>query len=104
MIGIVLKLIGLIPAPLRIWAALALAAIVISTAWSVYASIERRGFDRCKAAYEAEANKQAEDARAEIIKTGDRYEKIKAEISGKSGGNLPVSPLISDAIDRLPNP
>ena len=96
------KLWAFIPAPLRLWAALGAFLAIAGAMYAIYYKIDQGGYNRAVAEIEAANAKRAREARADIIKTGAAYEKIREDLRAQGGFDRPVSPSVGLAIDRMP--
>ena len=80
-----------------------LAAIgVVYGVW--HHTIYKAGEDACQARYTAAAAAQATKANKEIVTIGDKYAQIDQKLQKSAGFMRPVSPLVADAIGRMPSP
>lgn len=95
---------GLIPLPMQVWAVGFAIVALLGALWGIYHRIEQKGYYRCEVSHVAAAAKAKDDARAKIIPSGRKYEKIKSEVAREPGLNDPVGPRVTLAIDRLPTP
>lgn len=66
--------------------------------------VYEEGYDACRSDYKAAADKQHAESESEIVKIRDRYAKIDQTIQHNSNFNNAVSPLVANAIGRMPSP
>ncbi len=93
---------------LSLFGRIAFVASLIAAIGAVYGlwhhTIYKSGEDACQARYTAAAAAQATKATKEIVTLGAKYAKIDQTMQQSAGFTRPVSPLVADAIGRLPNP
>ena len=99
-----LKLWAFVPAPAKIWVAVALAAIAVGGLGFMVWKIDRGGYNRCTAQYAAASVELKDKARKEILKAEKEYDNIKNELSQTRGADDPVGVRVELAIDRMPSP
>lgn len=92
----------MIPAPLRLWIALAGVALVLGVFGFIGYKIDKHGYDRCKDQHAVAAAEIKDKSRKEIITLDRKYDKIKNEIGEVEGADSLVGPRTELAIDRMP--
>lgn len=95
---------GLVPAPAKIWVAIAGVLMALAAVGFMVWKIDAGGYNRCEAKYAAAALEHQTDARWKILKVEDKYDGVKEQIYRKAGPNDPVGPRVELAIDSLPRP
>lgn len=83
---------------------LAVLAAVGGGLYWVYDKIETSGYNRAMKEVADAAAQREKEASEQISKAGIKYEKIKQKIRSEPGYLAPVSPLVGDAIMRVPEP
>jgi len=66
--------------------------------------IYKAGEDACQARYTAAAAQQATKANKEIATEKVKYAQLDQDLQKSTGFSHPVSPLVADAIGRMPAP
>lgn len=96
------RVLALIPTPYKVLLGAAVVAAIVLGLIALHSSIYDAGYDAAVAEYQEKVRVAKEQARAEIIKSGEAYDKLLAEIAAASDGEVPVGPVTSRTIDRLP--
>lgn len=71
-------------------------------AWRIHHNIWQNGYDKRVAEQNEAKIKQDQENQKNVTKTEKNYEKIKKEIISQKNSNVPVGPITSLAIDRMP--
>lgn len=101
MISLFLRGWSFIPGPFRIYVILGAAAALLVALGVLGYKIRSGGYNACVAKYEA-AEKQVKDqAREEIIKLEERYDRIRGELSHVQSKNSCVGDRVRHVLDRL---